>query len=369
MPSPSVSGPGPRFIDLFAGCGGFTEGFVQAGARPVMAIELDPAAAATYRHNFGDHVLVEDIGHVDAMALPDADVVIGGPPCQGFSQLGTRDPSDPRNALIQEYLRVVRSVQPDAFVLENVPQFLKSGQFELLIDSVHEGGLLDGYRLSYDVLNAADYGVPQRRRRAFVVGTKVGEPSLPGPTHGEGPRKPWLSLADALNGIPFATTSTRLPDRRLPDGTPGPFKATEIHLGRNPTKLSLDRYNQVPPGGNRFDLDEDLLPPCWQDRPSGSTDVMGRLEWDKPALTIRTEFFKPEKGRYLHPQWDPDDPTRRVNRALTHWEAARIQGFPDDFAWCGTKAEIARQIGNAVPVGLAKAVADSLGSVVGEPTV
>jgi DNA (cytosine-5)-methyltransferase 1 len=87
---------------------------------------------------------------------------------------------------------------------------------------------------------------------------------------------------------------------------------------------------------------------------------MGRLEWDKPSLTIRTEFFKPEKGRYLHPQWDPEDPAMRVNRPLTHWEAARIQGFPDDFVWCGSKVDIAKQIGNAVPVGLAAAIARHL---------
>jgi DNA (cytosine-5)-methyltransferase 1 len=113
----------------------------------------------------------------------------------------------------------------------------------------------------------------------------------------------------------------------------------------------------VPPGGNRFDLPEKLLPDCWRNKPTGTTDVMGRLEWDRPSLTIRTEFFKPEKGRYLHPQWDADDPSRRVNRPITHWEAARIQGFPDDFVWCGSKIEIARQIGNAVPVGLAAALA------------
>jgi DNA (cytosine-5)-methyltransferase 1 len=84
---------------------------------------------------------------------------------------------------------------------------------------------------------------------------------------------------------------------------------------------------------------------------------MGRLEWDRPSLTIRTEFFKPEKGRYLHPQWDAEDTSHRVNRPISHWEAARIQGFPDDFVWAGSKIEIARQIGNAVPIGLARALA------------
>ena len=300
---------------------------------------------------------MEDVARVDGAGLPSAAVIVGGPPCQGFSQLGKGDPDDPRNALFSEFLRVVSQVRPEFFVLENVPQFLKSDQFRILLDLLASEGSLGEYKIAYDVLNAADFGVPQRRRRAIVVGSRVGKPNLPWPTHGETTRQRWATLREALEGIPFEPTGRDLPERGTDEGTPGPFKATEIHLGRNPTELSLRRYDQVPPGGNRFDLDRDLLPPCWLDRPSGSTDVMGRLEWDKPALTIRTEFFKPEKGRYLHPQWSLEDAADRVNRPLTHWEAARIQGFPDDFVWCGSKTEIARQIGNAVPVGLAKAIA------------
>ncbi len=102
------------------------------------------------------------------------------------------------------------------------------------------------------------------------------------------------------------------------------------------------------------------MPDCWRNKPTGTTDVMGRMRWDAPSLTVRTEFYKPEKGQYLHPEWTATDPESRVNRPITHWEAARLQGFPDDFSWCGTKNEIARQIGNAVPVGLAEAVASSV---------
>lgn len=138
---------------------------------------------------------------------------------------------------------------------------------------------------------------------------------------------------------------------------PGIFKSTDIHLGRRPRPLSLLRYDCVPPGGGRFDLPDELLPPCWRNKRSGTTDVMGRMRWDEPSLTIRTEFFKPEKGQYLHPQWDRDDPTQRVNRPITHLEAARLQTFPSSFLWCGTKLQIARQIGNAVPVDLAFAIA------------
>lgn len=344
-------------IDLFAGCGGITEGFRQEGFEPTFAIEWERSAAATYRHNFGDHVICRDITEIPSSEVPPADVVVGGPPCQGFSQLGTRDAEDPRNVLWREYARIVSHVQPKVFVLENVPEFLKSAQFGMMQEWTDTDGPLAGYRLEQRVLNAADYGVPQRRRRAIVIGSRVGRPSMPVPTHGEGRERPWVSLRETLAGIPFETDHSTLPERKSPDGTPGPFKAGDLHLGRHPRELSLRRYDSIPPGGNRFDLSDELMPACWANKPTGTTDVMGRLEWDKPSLTIRTEFFKPEKGRYLHPQWDWNDPSRRVNRPITHWEAARIQTFPDDFGWCGSKIEIARQIGNAVPVRLASAMA------------
>ena len=120
-------------------------------------------------------------------------------------------------------------------------------------------------------------------------------------------------------------------------------RGQDLHIGRTPRPTSLDRYLAIPEGGNRFDLARnrpDLLPRCWAEKPTGTTDVMGRLWWDRPSSTIRTEFFKPEKGRYLHPE---------ANRPITHREAARLQTFPDDFEFEGSKIEIARQIGNAVP--------------------
>lgn len=346
-----------KLVDLFAGCGGITEGFCRAGFTPVSAVEWEPSAAATYEVNFGSHVHCVDIAQLTDEDFPPADVVVGGPPCQGFSSLGTRDPHDSRNFLWREYARIVRAVRPTAFVLENVPQFLKSEQYQLLRGWSEQGPLQD-YRLVADILNAADYGVPQRRRRAIVIGSKVGQPSLPPTTHSrDDPTAPWATVEDALAGIPFETGPTVLPDRRMDSGVPGPFKAPELHLSRCHTHLSLRRYDFIPPGGGRFDLPYELRPDCWKNKPTGTADVMGRMEWSKPSVTIRTEFFKPEKGRYLHPEWDPDDPARRVNRSISHWEAARLQSFPDDFAWCGSKIEIARQIGNAVPPRLAEAIA------------
>jgi DNA (cytosine-5)-methyltransferase 1 len=127
-----------------------------------------------------------------------------------------------------------------------------------------------------------------------------------------------------------------------------------LHWGRNPKPSSIERYKAVPPGGNRFDLARnrpDLLPACWANKPTGTTDVFGRLWWDRPSFTIRTEFFKPEKGRFLHPE---------AHRPITHREAARLQTFDDDFIFEGSRIEIARQIGNAVPPKLAAAIAGAV---------
>lgn len=315
-------------IDLFAGAGGLTHGFRSAGFKPVYAVEVDKQAAATYRANFGDHIFVGRIEDVEVVPVR-ADVIVGGPPCQGFSPLGKMSPTERHpelNGLWREYFRIVEQVGPTAFVIENVPEILKSKEFEGIKDTA----VRLGYELAHGVLNAADFGVPQRRRRAFIVGLRNGVPSLPQPT-GEA-----ATVRDAIGDLPLT-----------PDGV-------NWHIGRNPTPLSLERYKCIPPGGNRFDLIKkrpDLAPKCWLDKPSGSTDVFGRLEWDKPALTIRTEFFKPEKGRYLHPSAD---------RPITHREAARLQTFPDDFIFIGSKVEVARQIGNAVPPRLAAAVARAL---------
>ncbi|GAA4418154.1 DNA (cytosine-5-)-methyltransferase [Actinokineospora soli] len=340
---------GPTLIDLFAGCGGMTRGFTAAGYRPVLAVEHDRAAAATYAANFGEsHVTAVDIAALDVADLPPADVIIGGPPCQGFSNLGARAADDPRNQLWREYLRVVERVRPKAFVIENVDRFLSAPEFALLREHT------SGYELTTGHLLAADFGVPQRRKRAFVIGSRVGPIPLPAPTHG---RDRWHGVGSVLAGLPDEPAVKQLPDSRADFGwgwVPGVFKSADLHLGRTPTPLSLERYRHIPPGGGRFDLPDHLLPRCWREKRTGTTDVMGRMRWDQPSLTIRTEFYKPEKGQYLHPVH---------HRPITHLEAARLQSFPDDFAWCGTKVEIARQIGNAVPPRLAEAVARQVRAV------
>ena len=337
-------------IDLFSGAGGMTAGFVAAGFRPIVAVEVDPDAAATYRANFGEHVAERPIESISSADLPRADVVIGGPPCQGFSPLG-RMTGDGRNSALnglwREYARVLATVEPKVFVLENVPQLLRSAEFqrfERLVEDL-------GYRTKAAVLNAAEFNVPQKRRRAIVLGSRVGEPRFPR-SMSAAPR----SVHDAIGHLP-PPTGTGDDLRR------GGYAAgLALHFRRNPRPASLERYRLIPPGGNRFDLMRlapALAPDCWLNKPSGSTDVFGRLVWSEPALTIRTEFFKPEKGRYLHPAED---------RPITHLEAALLQTFPEDFTWSGSKVSIARQIGNAVPVRLAEAVAREVSSLLARAT-
>jgi DNA (cytosine-5)-methyltransferase 1 len=337
-----MSGRTVRVIDLFSGIGGMTCGFLQASTaeltyEPVFAVEIEAQLAEIYRENFGPHVHVGDIAEVDL--FPSADVVIGGPPCQGFSPLGRDRDVQSRgelNGLWQHFVRALDQVRPRVFVMENVPELLKSHEYVAFKDRVSELG----YSIRQDVLLAADFGVPQLRRRAIVIGSRLGSPPWPEPTHG--PDR-YITVRQALRGLPLE-----------PDGR-------RWHRSRpNIRPSSIDRYKAVPEGGNRFDLAKnrpDLLPPCWRKKRTGTTDVFGRLWWDRPAFTIRTEFYKPEKGRYLHPE---------AHRPITVREAALLQGFPSGHAKPPKgfifpehlpMTAVSKGIGNAVPPALSRAVA------------
>jgi DNA (cytosine-5)-methyltransferase 1 len=328
-------------MDLFAGCGGMTRGFLEAGAyESVFAVEWNTDAAATFAANFGEHVFARPIEDVEA--FPDVDVVIGGPPCQGFSALNMRGVGLERRRLWREYLRALEESDPEAFVMENVPELLRSGEYAAFRRAAEELG----YAVEGRILNAADYGVPQTRRRAFVIGVRDGEPPWPEQTHAapgkaEQGQQRWRTFRDAVEGLPLK-----------PNG-----KAW--HRPRNPRPMSMERYRTIPKEGEgRFELAArrpDITPDCWLRKKSGSTDVFGRLWWDRPAFTIRTEFYKPEKGRYLHP---------REHRPITVREAARCMTFPDDFVFPEDQpmTSIALQIGNAVPPTLARRVGETLAS-------
>jgi DNA (cytosine-5)-methyltransferase 1 len=355
-----------RVLDLFAGCGGLTQGFVTADVQnvrfePVGAVELDLFAAATYASNFGSHVFQGDIADWIGTDLPEADIVVGGPPCQGFSSLGKRDPHDERNKLWQRYAEVVAAVRPQYFVLENVPPFLDSRQFNDLKAKTNIRGALGDYTLekSPGVLYASDFGAAQKRRRAVVVGRRRDMPALEMDVWKSAARTVRDAIGSAAKSVrtrdlPSQTSTVALSNRTIE--VPGTFLTSELHVTRQFTDLSMRRFEAIPEGGNRRDLPDDLLAPCWIGH-DGSHDVMGRLHWDRPSVTIRTEFWKPEKGRYLHPV---------ANRPITHMEAALLQGFPKNFKWCGTKVAIGRQIGNAVPVELGRAIASALAISLGE---
>ncbi len=358
-----------RLIDAFCGAGGFTQGFVDTKKfEVVFANDWDDAAIETYRANFdkkGTHSyngnIVEFLKN-KSDEIPKADVVIGGPPCQGFSLLNKDRIGDPRRNLWKPYLEIVKLSGADVFIMENVIQLLRSYELGDLKAQAKELGFIyfDSRKLC-----AADYGVPQERYRAVVIASKIGPVEFPVQTHippehcirsasarigklgtkiAKHP-KFWNDVRSAIGDL-FDVPTTGI--EICPDLGP----PLNLHFGRTPTKKSLERYQSVPPGGNRFDLLKnrpDITPDCWIKKKKGGTDLFGRLWWDRPSVTIRTEFFKPEKGRYLHPE---------LHRPITHREAARIQSFPDSFEFRGTKIEIAKQIGNAVPPLLAEAVAE-----------
>ncbi len=316
-----------------------TLGFKRAGFVPILAVEKEPDFAATYRENFGDHVHAEDIADLIERGgiQTKADVVIGGPPCQGFSNLTGNRASDPRRAMWRYYMDVVESSGCQAFVVENVQNLLKSAEGDAIIARGKELG----FHVTSGVLLASNFGVPQNRRRAIIIGSRKGPIELPNPTVHR------MTVREAFQGIPLKPTLTELAVQ--------PATGPDLHIARNPTEISRQRYRLIPPGGNRFDLQRlapELTPACWIRKTKGGTDLFGRLDWDVPArCTIRCEFYKPEKGRFLHPS---------EHRPITHWEAARLQTFPDDFRWCGTKIRIAVQIGNAVPPVFAHCVAKHL---------
>lgn len=355
------------FIDLFSGAGGLSLGFEKLSKMPfksVWANDFDTFSATTYNENFDSTCHVGDI--VDILEdpksnIPKSDIVIGGPPCQGFSLLNKKRSDDPRKKLWIPFMEVIDRSGARAFVMENVPQLLSSLEHQEILEWAHARK----FNVWSGILLAADYGVPQMRRRAFIIGAKDHNPKdyfPPLKSHynafKENPGQlsyfkrefamdagPWRTVRDAISDLP-EPQGTEITNQKPP---------LDLHFRRNPTQKSIARYKAIPDEGmNRIDLQRnapELTPDCWIRKKSGGTDLFGRLWWDRPAFTIRTEFFKPEKGRYLHPE---------QHRPITHREAARFQTFPDDFYFKGSKIEIAKQIGNAVPPLLASHVAKQL---------
>ena len=309
-------------VDLFAGAGLLSFAFRQHGFHVSMAIESDPRAARTYRRNLGDHVICADVRDVAPSGC--CDVLVGGPPCQGFSTLGKRRPDDPRNRLALEFVRWATELQPRLVVVENVEPFPRTQVWREMA-----AGLEDlGYVVTTYCLTATDFGVPQRRRRSFTIASTIGPPSIKRPST-SGPQ----TVREAWEGLP-----------PTPDGR-------NWHYSPPPSELARKRMRLIPPGGSKRDLmarAPQLCPPSWWRGRVELTDVWGRLRWDQPSNTIRTCCNNASKGRYIHPE---------QHRVISLREAARLQSIPDEFAFEGYPIDVARQIGNSVPPAMGSAVA------------
>ena len=328
-----------RLIDMFCGAGGMSLGFSKKFGHPfnpIWANDFNKDCVETYNRNFGDHCIQGDI--VDILAdpsivIPEAEVVIGGPPCQGFSLLNKNRGGDPRKHLWRPFLEVVQRSKAQIFIMENVPQLLNTFEHREIVQVARSME----FKVWSGKLCAADYGVAQTRIRAFIVGCRFSDPNIifpPRKTHFEpGKMTIQVGFTDFGDGYlpscePWRTVRHAIGDLPKPIGTQirNEAQPLDLHFGRSPTKTSIKRYKAIPKEGmNRIDLQKaapEITPKCWLRKKSGGTDLFGRLWWDRPAFTIRTEFFKPEKGRYLHPE---------QHRPITHREAARFQSFPDNF--------------------------------------
>ncbi len=346
----------PTFVDIFSGAGGSTLGFIRAGYELVGALDNYKYAVETFRRQFGFEPIMVDARTFNfqkwVRELGDVDVLVGCPPCQGFSRMrnaADKDaPHDPRNDLVFVYIRAVKALFPKIFVFENVGYMVKAygGRYLKVLVNVLEK---IGYRVEWRILDARDFGVPQRRRRLIMIGVRIGEPVFPKPSHGrpgdkavkEGILKPWRTVRDAIFDLPPLGPGEE--DPRIPN-----------HVTKRLPEHWLRLIKAIPKdGGSRKDTSPELWLPCHR-RHKGHADVFGRLAWNKPSNTITTGCWNPSKGRFVHPEQD---------RGLSLRECARLQSFPDNFIFEGPPSAIAIQIGNALPPLLAEAIARKLREV------
>lgn len=315
-----------NYVELFSGAGGLGLGFEQAGFRNVFAVEFDKKIAETYKYNFPNNkLLIEDIRNISdekIIELVDdnsVDVVIGGPPCQGFSLAGKNGRTfidDERNMLFKEFVRVVSLIKPKMFVMENVARMVSHNKGKTIKEIVTSFNNI-GYDVQYKVLQAADYAVPQRRQRIFVVGTTGQEFVYP----------------KRLNQL--ITVEMAISD--LPKLESGEKSKIPNHEAMNHSKQMLKKMSYIKDGGDRNQIPLQLRPK------SGDVRKYIRYASNEPAVTVTGDMRK-----IFH---------YNQNRALTNRELARLQSFPDNFIFKGKSISIQQQIGNAVPPRLSYAVA------------
>lgn len=344
-------------VDLFAGCGGMSTGAQWSGIKVAYAVELESNAAETYRINHPQTVMIDrKIEEVDVRFMPKLDrsaplIIFGGPPCQGFSTSNqkTRNSKNPNNWLFLEYIRLVKTLEPDWVVFENVKGLAETENgtfFNAIIDSFKKLK----YKTSCFILNAAEYGVPQRRGRLFVLGSK----------HGKAVKPPFpccsepVTVGEAINDLPELQNGASID--HLPYQMPahsafsesmrGNLDSCGNHLVTRSAEHILKRYAHIPPGGNWESIPEELMS-NYADRSRCHTGIYYRLKEDSPSIVVGN--FR--KNMLVHPRQD---------RGLSVREAARLQSFPDYYRFAGSIGFQQQQVGNAVPPLLAKAVFDLL---------
>lgn len=366
-----------KAIDLFAGAGGLSLAAYQCGIDVVAAIELDSAAAATYQHNLISRInatttlINDDINIVDITKLMDEvnlkegelDIILGGPPCQGFSthRINNSGVDDPRNQLLLRYFDFIHAFKPKAFLVENVTGLLWQ-RHAAYLDKFLTCAKNEGYKIKFcGPINAKEYGVPQNRKRVFILGIRSDvdnfEPSFPpAPTHFAPNKghpvwkaastvfeKPTQSILEEYiksyqKTMPIDDAQSLVMNLEFGAELPENDKCN-VHM--NHTFDVAQRFNETPLNGSRSDIEFRLK--CHSNNYEGHRDVYGRIIIDKPSNTITTGCNNPSKGRFVHP-W--------LDHGITLRHAARLQTFPDDFEFLGNISEQAKQIGNAVPVAL-----------------
>jgi len=355
-------------IDLFCGAGGLSEGFRQAGFQVLAGQDYDARAGETFALTHPEAKFVGGpIQNVQPRALLKAaglkagelDVILGGPPCQGYSVYNhQRGIADPRAGLFREYLRIVEALRPKWLVMENVTG-ITSIAGGGIVREIHDGMAALGYRTEMQILKAEEYGVPQERRRVFFIATRTDAPILfPQPTHGPG-LKPFVTIWDAISDLPGLVNGEKT---SKPSRASVPANAYQKmlqqksrvifnHSAPRLAKINEERMKHIPPGGSWRDIPFELLPAgMTRAKRSDHTKRYGRPRKSDLACTILTKCDV-HWGAYIHPVED---------RALTVREAARLQSFPDRFLFQGNRTEQYVQVGNAVPPLLGWRVAEAL---------
>ena len=346
-----------KILDLFCGAGGFSCGFDMVGFSTEVAIDFDDKAINTFQRNFpktkcicGD-ITNEEIKEqiIQFSKERNVNMVIGGPPCQGFSLKGKNlGIKDPRNFLFLEYVDVVKRLKPECFIIENVKNLLNAAR-GYFIKQIYEEFETLGYTLNHGILNAYNFGVPQTRERTIIIG-RLGKKGIPLPVAKNSIK---TTVRDAISDLNYFESGegNDVLDYKNPAFTEYQKllrKNSEKlynHKATNHSAFALEKLRMIPPEGDKSFMPKELY---------GKQKFMttwARLKWDSPSPTIDTRFDTPSNGRNSHPI---------LNRSITPREAARIQSFPDTFIFYGNKCSICKQIGNAVPPLLAKAIGEHL---------